>query len=47
MSKDPLVYVRHILESITVIQDYITGLDEAAFLQSTENRTPSSDGSDC
>lgn len=33
MKKDPLIYLQHILNSIHLIQEYTSGMDEAIFLQ--------------
>lgn len=38
MSKDPQVYLAHILESIQEVEGFLAGLSEAAFLASTEKQ---------
>jgi uncharacterized protein with HEPN domain len=33
MEKDEKIYLRHILDAIALIEEYITGVDEATFLK--------------
>lgn len=33
MKKDPTILVRHMLESISQIEDYVTGMDRSRFLE--------------
>lgn len=39
MSKDPLIYVEHILESIQEIESYLQGLSRDDFLLSSEKQS--------
>ena len=38
MSKDPNILLRHILESIEAIQEYLVGVDEAEYLTHIEKQ---------
>lgn len=32
MTRDPLIFLDHVLESITLIEDYVSGITEASFI---------------
>jgi len=36
MKKDPLIFIDHILESISAVKDYVAGLDKKKFFESTQ-----------
>ena len=38
MSKDPQVFIEHILESIAAIEEYVDGMDESTFLESKKEQ---------
>lgn len=38
MNKDAVVFLKHILESIELLEKYIKGVTEKEFLQSTEKQ---------
>ena len=35
MEKDDKVYLRHILDAASLIEEYLSGIDEAKFLKTT------------
>lgn len=38
MAKDPLIFINHILASITAVEEYLAGLNEADFLADREKQ---------
>ena len=38
MSKDPKILLRHILESIETLEEYLVGIDEAEYLSNMEKQ---------
>jgi len=38
MKKDPKIFIEHILESIGMIEEYIEGLNQEEFLNSTKTQ---------